>query len=373
MTEADLLGLFAPYGEVESCKLIMDNSTGNSKGFGFVKFTSQLNANQAIHALNGLHIQNKQLKVSIARPSTTDIKNANLYISGLPTTYTTRDLEQLFAQYGGIINSKLLTDPSSGESKGVGFVRFNTHTEAQRAMEWLTGTLLPGASGPLNVKFADSSNDRHHFSRGPMGGMMVGQVPSAMFFPNSNPYGGGGMRSGTRRNKTNGRNYAYPQTTPGGYYGEIDNMPDSVYVSMSTNGHTPGHSHSQQPQGMPFGQPQVPSPHGLMPSQDSSFGVVPMSPTGPSPSAPSSNGWCMFVYNLPGGADDTLLYQLFAPFGAVLNVSVIRDVKTGLPKGYGFVNMLNFEEARAAIVGLNGAQIGDRHLQVSFKTEKKKF
>ncbi|NXA24120.1 ELAV3 protein, partial [Ibidorhyncha struthersii] len=85
--------------------------------------------------------------------------------------------------------------------------------------------------------------------------------------------------------------------------------------------------------------------------------------------APSA-GWCIFVYNLAPEADESVLWQLFGPFGAVTNVKVIRDFATNKCKGFGFVTMTNYEEAAMAIASLNGYRLGDRVLQVSFKTSK---
>ncbi|KAM6325802.1 ELAV-like protein 3 isoform 7-T8 [Alca torda] len=83
-----------------------------------------------------------------------------------------------------------------------------------------------------------------------------------------------------------------------------------------------------------------------------------------------STGWCIFVYNLAPEADESVLWQLFGPFGAVTNVKVIRDFATNKCKGFGFVTMTNYEEAAMAIASLNGYRLGDRVLQVSFKTSK---
>lgn len=84
----------------------------------------------------------------------------------------------------------------------------------------------------------------------------------------------------------------------------------------------------------------------------------------------SPNGWCIFIYNLGQEADEAILWQLFGPFGAVVNVKVIRDFNTSKCKGFGFVTMSNYEEAAMAIHSLNGYRLGDKVLQVSFKTSK---
>lgn len=91
---------------------------------------------------------------------------------------------------------------------------------------------------------------------------------------------------------------------------------------------------------------------------------------GGSVSGNSSAGWCIFIYNLGQDADEAMLWQMFGPFGAVVNVKVIRDFNTNKCKGFGFVTMTNYEEAAMAIHNLNGYRLGDKVLQVSFKTSK---
>lgn len=87
-------------------------------------------------------------------------------------------------------------------------------------------------------------------------------------------------------------------------------------------------------------------------------------------SGSASSGWCIFIYNLTQDADEGMLWQMFGPFGAVVNVKVIRDFNTNKCKGFGFVTMTNYEEAAMAIHSLNGYRMGDKVLQVSFKTSK---
>jgi len=85
------------------------------------------------------------------------------------------------------------------------------------------------------------------------------------------------------------------------------------------------------------------------------------------------SGWCIFVYNLGPESDESILWQLFGPFGAVQSVKIIRDAQTHKCKGFGFVTMTNYEEAITAINCLNGLNLQNRILQVSFKTNKPFF
>jgi len=68
--ESDLQSIFEKYGEVGSVKIIHDNYTGRSKGFGFVIMENAEEAQKAIDELNGYYLQGKNLTVNEARPRT---------------------------------------------------------------------------------------------------------------------------------------------------------------------------------------------------------------------------------------------------------------------------------------------------------------
>ena len=67
-TEADLTTLFAKAGQVVSVALIKDRDTGNSKGFAFVEMSTQVEVEQAISMFNGFNLDNRELKVNLAKP-----------------------------------------------------------------------------------------------------------------------------------------------------------------------------------------------------------------------------------------------------------------------------------------------------------------
>jgi RNA recognition motif-containing protein len=64
----DLRAAFADFGTVDSADVIMDRSTGRSKGFGFVEMSDAAEAKAAIEGLNGKDLQGRALNVNEARP-----------------------------------------------------------------------------------------------------------------------------------------------------------------------------------------------------------------------------------------------------------------------------------------------------------------
>jgi RNA recognition motif-containing protein len=68
VTEGDLQRLFAQAGEVKEVALIMDRTTRQSKGFGFVEMTTDADAQKAIEMFNNYELDGRNITVSIARP-----------------------------------------------------------------------------------------------------------------------------------------------------------------------------------------------------------------------------------------------------------------------------------------------------------------
>jgi RNA recognition motif-containing protein len=62
-TENDLRDLFEPFGSVQSCVIVNDAETGQSKGFGFVEMPKAGEAKAAIHHLNGHKLDGEILRV----------------------------------------------------------------------------------------------------------------------------------------------------------------------------------------------------------------------------------------------------------------------------------------------------------------------
>lgn len=67
-TSDELRELFSKIGEVTSADVITDRMTGQGKGFGFVEFADDANADKAIKELNGTDYNGRKLAVNEARP-----------------------------------------------------------------------------------------------------------------------------------------------------------------------------------------------------------------------------------------------------------------------------------------------------------------
>jgi len=70
VTDDDLRELFEAYGNVSSAKVIMDRTTGRSRGFGFVEMDDDTQGQKAIDELNQGEFDGKVISVSVARPKT---------------------------------------------------------------------------------------------------------------------------------------------------------------------------------------------------------------------------------------------------------------------------------------------------------------
>jgi RNA recognition motif-containing protein len=73
----------------------------------------------------------------------------------------------------------------------------------------------------------------------------------------------------------------------------------------------------------------------------------------------------IYVGNLSFQTTESELRDVFGEFGEVTEVALITDRDTGRPRGFGFVEMRNDEEARNAITAMDGKEVGGRTLKVN--------
>ncbi len=73
----------------------------------------------------------------------------------------------------------------------------------------------------------------------------------------------------------------------------------------------------------------------------------------------------LYIGNISYRTKESDLEQTFSAYGEVTSATIITDKITGRSKGFGFVDMPNDDEARAAIEAVNGREVGGRNLTVN--------
>ncbi len=73
----------------------------------------------------------------------------------------------------------------------------------------------------------------------------------------------------------------------------------------------------------------------------------------------------LFVGNLSYSTTEEILQEKFEAFGAIESLKIITHQDTGRSRGFGFVEMPDDDEARAAIEALDGTDIDGREVKVN--------
>ncbi|KAH7107486.1 polyadenylate binding protein [Auriculariales sp. MPI-PUGE-AT-0066] len=155
---------FAAFGNVLSCKVATDEH-GNSKGYGFVHYETAEAADSAIKSVNGMLLNDKKVFVGHhiprkERQSKIDEMKAqftNIYIKNLDPDMPEAEFDDIFGRYGTITSASLQKD-EEGKSKGFGFINYESHEQAQAAVDGLHDTEINGRK--LYVTRAQKKSER---------------------------------------------------------------------------------------------------------------------------------------------------------------------------------------------------------------------
>ncbi|KAL2208729.1 hypothetical protein CC79DRAFT_1366936 [Sarocladium strictum] len=180
-TDDDLLYAYAVrFGAVETSKAIIDTGTGACKGFGFAKFFDPGNSEMCIRAFHRLGYEVGFARVSDPEEvifleemnsfvavadfwqesfnsrlkAEGDDESTNLYISNLPKTLNEVELGTIFLGYT-ILSSKILRD-SMGNSRGVGFARFENREVCDDVIRRFNGVGIGEEGLLMNIRYADT-------------------------------------------------------------------------------------------------------------------------------------------------------------------------------------------------------------------------
>ncbi|XP_020266511.1 oligouridylate-binding protein 1B-like isoform X2 [Asparagus officinalis] len=177
VTDATLFACFSVYPSCSDARVMWDNKTGRSRGFGFVSFRSQQDAQSAINDMPGKWLGNKQIRCNWATKNSeeklsSDNQNAvvltngssasiegsqdnssdeapennpaytTVYVGNLAHEVTQVELHRQFHNLG----AGAIEEVRIQRDKGFGFVRYNTHKEAALAIHMANGKIVCGKS-----------------------------------------------------------------------------------------------------------------------------------------------------------------------------------------------------------------------------------
>lgn len=132
-TEDNLRDYFSKYGAVTDLKIMRDNATGRSRGFGFLTFAESSSVDEVVktqHILDGKVIDPKR-----AIPREEQDKTGKIFVGGIGPDVRPKEFEEFFSQYGTIIDAQLMLDKDTGRSRGFGFITYDTPDAVDRVCQ----------------------------------------------------------------------------------------------------------------------------------------------------------------------------------------------------------------------------------------------
>jgi len=383
VSESELRELFTQHGPISNLHVVKNKQTQESAGYGFITYCEEESAGRAIAMLNGAPLKDKRLRVAYSVPKEAQVSKvntdeANVYVANMPKQFRDDKMRELFAQFGNIIQLKILTEAGTDISRGAGFVKYDSSKAAAQAILAMDGVTPAGGSVPLVVKIADGKKKNKDAGNSTLSGLVLNQTSNGAIRVNSessrfNPYSKSPSQPPMQQQQPMMHPGAYP---PAASFGHLPGYPQSMMQpssqpthpapSMPSMSHQP-HPYMQQQQPM---QQQPPPQHTHQPSPTFQ-GTAMQNPA----TAQDKASYCLYIGNLPEtSCKNCLLYQLFSPFGAIVSVKPMQNKvpDNNSDHWFAFVNMKEYGQAVSSIQSLNNSTLNGRTLKVDFKTDKKR-
>jgi len=146
---------FATFGSITDARVMWDQNTGRSRGYGFVAFRDKKDAERALNEMNGEWLGNRAIRVNWANQKQTDgvggsgtdynsvynsssPNNKTVYVGNLSVDFAEHQLRQMFQEYGAV------EEVRHQKEKGFAFVRLSTHDQATRSIIGINGMNIGG-------------------------------------------------------------------------------------------------------------------------------------------------------------------------------------------------------------------------------------
>ncbi|KAK3022537.1 hypothetical protein RJ639_047475 [Escallonia herrerae] len=380
VTDSQLYALFNQLGQVVSVRVCRDLATQRSLGYGYVNYANPQDgcgfvdgmvvvqwwfrwdcgrgvveggagsAARAMEVLNFTPLNGKPIRIMYSHrdPSVRRSGTGNIFIKNLDKAIDHKALHDTFSSFGNILSCKIATDPS-GQSKGYGFVQYDSEEAAQNAIEKLNGMLLNDKQvyvGPfLRKQEREMAVDKTKFTNVYVKNLAESTTDEDLkkIFGEYGPITSAVvMRDGDGNSKWFG-------------FVNFENAEDAGRAVEALNGQKIDQKEWY------VGKAQKKSERELELKGRFEQSVK--------EAVDKSQGLNLYLKNLDDSISDDKLMELFSPFGMITSCKVMRD-PNGTSKGSGFVAFSTPEEASRALLEMNGKMVANKPLYVALAQRK---
>ncbi|ABO97291.1 predicted protein [Ostreococcus lucimarinus CCE9901] len=349
VTEAQLYEKFSSIGPVVSIRVCRDLITRRSLGYAYVNFQSPNDAAHAIDVLNFQVINGKPIRVLYSQrdPAVRRSGVGNIFIKNLDKAIDNKALLDTFAQFGTITSAKVAMD-GQGNSKGYGFVQFETQEAAQAAIDNVNGMELNDKQvyvGPFQRRAERSNTGEAKFNNVYVKNLSEnlsdeklrekfaehGAVTSCVI-----------MRD--EEGKSKGFGFVCYEE-PEGAAAAVEKLD--------------GYTEDEKTWVVCRAQKKAEREAELKAKFDQERRER----------MEKMAGANLYIKNLEDGTDDEKLRELFKEFGTITSCRVMRDA-SGVSRGSAFVAFSSPDEATRAVTEMNGKMVGAKPLYVALAQRK---
>ncbi|KAK3019928.1 hypothetical protein RJ639_004911 [Escallonia herrerae] len=350
VTDSQLYDLFNQVGQVVSVRVCRDLSTRRSLGYGYVNYSNPQDAARAIDVLNFTPLNGKSIRIMYSHrdPSIRKSGSANIFIKNLDKAIDNKGLHDTFSSFGNILSCKIATDPS-GQSKGYGFVQFESEESAQSAIDKLNGMLMNDKQVYVGHFLRKQERDSV-MSKTKFNNVYVKNLAESTTEEDLKTIFGefGPLSSVVVMRDADGNSKCFG-------FVNFESADDAANAVEALNGKKVDDKEWY------VGKAQKKSEREL--ELKSRFEQTTKE------AVDKFQGLNLYVKNLDDSIDDEKLKELFSEFGTVTSCKVMCE-PTGISRGSGFVAFSTPEEASRALAEMNGKMLVSKPLYVALAQRK---
>lgn len=348
VTEALLFEIFKAVGPVASIRVCRDAVTRRSLGYAYVNFHNVVDAERALDTLNYTLIKGRPCRImwSHRDPSIRKSGQGNIFIKNLDKSIDNKALYDTFSAFGNILSCKVVTD-GKGNSKGYGFVHYETSEAADSAIAKVNGKMLNGkivyVGRFIARKERTPGSDPEKFTN-----IYIKNLGEAYTEEDlKRDFGAfGTVQSAVlmKDPRDIGRQFAF----------------------VNFEDHEAAHRATEELNGRKLGDKEVYVGRAQKKSERESFLRKLREER-----AQKYQGINLYIKNLDDTVNDEELHKLFSalPFGQITSCKVMSDDK-GNSRGFGFVCYTNPEDASKAVSEMNGKMVANKPIYVALAERK---